>query len=124
MQPVSQGSPPAPPGAQPVDIETVSATIRQALRLGAARPCPDELTAAQEELQGHIARLLPLVRTDQARLPQDCVLAHTVADRLTGIAERAGQSLRSDTLAAHSQVASTARDCQYLLAMHTAAVRP
>lgn len=108
----------------PIDAETISATIRRALSLGAARPELDELAAAQEDLRGHIALLLPLVCADQARLPQDSGLTHMVAARLVGIAERAGQSLRPDTLAAHSQVAGTARDCQYLLAMHTAATAP
>ncbi|MFF8784197.1 DUF6415 family natural product biosynthesis protein [Streptomyces sp. NPDC015125] len=108
----------------PVDAESISEAIRRALRLGAARPALDELTAAQEELRGHTALLLPLVRADQARLPQDSVLAHQVAARLTGIGERAGQPLRPDTLAAHAQVAGIARDVQYLLAMHTTAVRP
>lgn len=46
-----------------------------------------------------------------------------VATRLAGIEERAGQSLRPEILMAHSQVGSIARDCQYLLAMRTAAAR-
>ncbi|MGW8552690.1 DUF6415 family natural product biosynthesis protein [Streptomyces tubercidicus] len=107
----------------PIDAETISETIRRALCLGAARPEPDELTVVQEELRRHTALLLPLVRAAEARLPRDSVIAQSVAARLTGIAERAGQPLRPDTLAAHSQVAGTARDCQYLLAMHTAANR-
>lgn len=121
-----QTHPPAPEARTdtPIDAETISATIRRALRLGSARPALDELTAAQEELRGHITLLLPLVHADQTHLPQDSVLAHTVAARLAGIAERAGQPLRRDILTAHSQVGSIARDCQYLLAMHTAAARP
>ncbi|MGW3011106.1 DUF6415 family natural product biosynthesis protein [Streptomyces sp. NPDC001219] len=107
-----------------MDTETISATIRRALRLGAARPELHELTATQEDLRGHVALLLPLVREHEAQLPPDSTLAHQVAARLAGIAERAGQSLRPDILAAHSQVGIIARDCQYLLAMHTAATAP
>lgn len=106
-----------------VDVETIGKAIRCALRLGTGRPGLDELAATQEQLRGHIALLLPLVREDVARLPQECALTHKAAARLTGIEEQARQPLLSDTFAAHSQVGGIARDCQYLLAMHAAVAR-
>ncbi|MGW7492219.1 DUF6415 family natural product biosynthesis protein [Streptomyces sp. NPDC054786] len=110
--------------APPIGAETIRATICLAVRLGTGNPGLPELAAVQKRLQGHIALLLPLVREEVARLPQDSVLAHQATARLTGIEEQARQPLLPDTLAAHSQVGTTARDCRYLLAMHTSAARP
>ncbi|GAB7032439.1 DUF6415 family natural product biosynthesis protein [Streptomyces sp. NPDC021749] len=109
-------------GGDPVDVETISETIRRALRLGSGRPDRAELAAAQEELRGHIALLVPLARQEIRRLSRrgDETRARELAARLDGTEHRAGQQLRPDVLAAHVQIGHLTRDCQYLLATHTA----
>ncbi|MEU9502951.1 DUF6415 family natural product biosynthesis protein [Streptomyces sp. NPDC048196] len=110
-------------GCDPFDVETISETIRRALRLGSGRPDPAELAAAQGELKGHLALLIPLARQEVRRLHRrgDETQARELAARLDGTEHRAAQELRPDVLAAHVQIGHLTRDCQYLLATHTAA---
>ncbi|WP_405843586.1 DUF6415 family natural product biosynthesis protein [Streptomyces platensis] len=108
----------------PIDPDTVGETIRRALQLGTGRPDLGELSAMHCALRAHISHLLPAARTSAARLPQGAVTAHELKARLDGIEQRAGQQLQPNTFDAHVQIAHLARDCQCLLARHTAAARP
>ncbi|AJC59495.1 DUF6415 family natural product biosynthesis protein [Streptomyces sp. 769] len=102
----------------PIDAET----IRHALHLGAGRPSPTELAEAAETLTGHIALLLTEVReTAQVSRPF-CVGAADCAGRFHGIERHMNQGLGDGPLSAHVQVHLLARDCQWLLAHHTARV--
>lgn len=107
----------------PVDVEAISATIRRALCLGSGRPDPDALIELEEELRGHIALLLPEVRGSARKLWPNSIEAHRLKARLDGIERQTRQGLGQGTLSAHVQVHQLARDCQYLLARHTAESR-
>ncbi|QRX91169.1 DUF6415 family natural product biosynthesis protein [Streptomyces noursei] len=112
----------ASPGHEllPVDAETITTTIRRALRLGFGRPAPGALTHLEEELSGHIALLLPEVRESARRLWPSSIEAHRLEARLDSIERQLSRGLGQGVLSAHIQVHQLARDCQYLLARHTA----
>ncbi|MFF2807675.1 DUF6415 family natural product biosynthesis protein [Streptomyces sp. NPDC058000] len=104
----------------PVDVETMSTTIRRALRLGFGRPAPATLNDLEQELRGHIALLLPEVRESARQLRPSSIEAHRLKARLDGIERQTSRGLGQGVLSAHIQVRQLARDCQYLLARHTA----
>ncbi|MYT30917.1 MULTISPECIES: DUF6415 family natural product biosynthesis protein [unclassified Streptomyces] len=107
----------------PVDVELISATIQRALRLGSGRPDPDALTELEEELRGHVALLLPEVRESARSLWPNSIEAHRLHARLDGIWRQTQRSLGRGVLSAQIRVHQLARDCQYLLAWHTAGSR-
>ncbi|WP_435602874.1 DUF6415 family natural product biosynthesis protein [Streptomyces sp. bgisy130] len=107
----------------PIDRDTISATIQRALCLGSGRPEPDALIELEEELRGHIALLLPEIRESARQLWPDSIEAHRLKARLDGIERQTRQGLGQGALSAHVQVNQLARDCQYLLARHTAEIQ-
>ncbi|MFG2397078.1 DUF6415 family natural product biosynthesis protein [Streptomyces lydicus] len=108
----------------PIDEDTITATLHQALRTGSGCPDLDELGALEEKLRGHIALLLPRARESARLLWHGSIEAHRLTARLDGIERQACQGLGDGPLAAHVQVHQLARDCQWLLARHTAGSRP
>ncbi|MCR8573435.1 DUF6415 family natural product biosynthesis protein [Streptomyces sp. Isolate_219] len=108
----------------PIDSDTIGETIHRALRIGSGRPDFEELGALENDLCGHIALLLPEAREAAARLWHGSIEAHRLTARLDGIEWQTTQGLGHGPLSAHVQVHQLARDCQYLLARHTAAARP
>lgn len=74
-------------------------------------------------MRGHIALLLPEVRGSARKLWPNSIEAHRLKARLDGIERQTGQGLGQGTLSAHVQVHQLARDCQYLLAQHTAEIQ-
>ncbi|MFI2184632.1 DUF6415 family natural product biosynthesis protein [Streptomyces sioyaensis] len=82
-----------------------------------------ELEKLEEDLRGHIALLLPGARAAAGRLWSGGIEAHRMAARLDGIERQTRQGLGPGALSAHVQVQQLARDCQYLLARHTAEAR-
>ncbi|WP_052230114.1 DUF6415 family natural product biosynthesis protein [Streptomyces sp. CT34] len=107
----------------PVDVELISATIRHALRLVSGRPDTHALTELEEELRGHVALLLPEVRESARSLWPNSIEAHRLQARLNGIERQTQRGLGQGLLSAQIQVHQLARDCQYLLARHTAETR-
>ncbi|MFI0709986.1 DUF6415 family natural product biosynthesis protein [Streptomyces inhibens] len=107
----------------PVDVETIGATIRRALRLGSGRPDPGVLTELEEELRGHISLLLSEARKPVRHLWPSSIEAHRLKARLDAIERRTRQGLGQGALSARVQVHQLARDCQYLLSRHTAEAR-
>ncbi|MFE0378325.1 DUF6415 family natural product biosynthesis protein [Streptomyces inhibens] len=106
--------------ALPIDAETISATIRRALRSGSGRPDLGALAELEEDLSGHIALLLPEARQSARRLFHGNIEAHRLTARLDSIERQTRQGLGGGALAAHVQVNQLARDCQWLLAQHAA----
>ncbi|GGX48224.1 DUF6415 family natural product biosynthesis protein [Streptomyces noursei] len=106
----------------PIDAETIAATIRHALHLGAGRPSPGELTEAAETLTGHIALLLTEARETAHASRPVCTEGADCAGRFHGIERQMKRGLGDSALSAHVQVHLLARDCQWLLAHHTARV--
>ncbi|MEK2475921.1 DUF6415 family natural product biosynthesis protein [Streptomyces noursei] len=108
------------PGEWPIDAETISRTIRQALRLGSGRPELGELAEVAEDLRGHVALLLVDAREAAGhRWPAGCEV-HRVTTRLDGIEQQTQRNLGDGALSAHVHVHQLARDCQWLLAHYTA----
>ncbi|WP_198539981.1 DUF6415 family natural product biosynthesis protein, partial [Streptomyces sp. CT34] len=60
------GTPTAPDA---IDADTISETIRRALRFGATRPARDVLAGADAVLRGHVGLLLDDVREAASRQP-------------------------------------------------------
>ncbi len=109
-----------PSGEWPIDAETISMTIRRALRLGSGRPKLGELADVAEDLRGHVALLLVEAREAAGRRwPAGCEVHHVTA-RFDGIEQRTQQGLGDGALSAHVHVHQLARDCQWLLAHYTA----
>jgi len=113
----------APPTAVAIDWETISETIRSALRTGSGPIDLDEMAALAETLRGHIALLLIEARETTSQLGRGTIEAHQTTSRLGGIEKQFRRPLASLPLAAHVQVQQLARDCQWLLAQHTAGAR-
>ncbi|WP_432000106.1 DUF6415 family natural product biosynthesis protein [Streptomyces sioyaensis] len=109
--------------APPVDVETISATIGRALCLGSGRPDSGVLTELEEELRGHVSLLLAEARKPVRHLWPSSIEAHRLKARLDAIERRTQQGLGQGALSARVQVHQLARDCQYLLARHTAEAR-
>ncbi|MFG2287263.1 DUF6415 family natural product biosynthesis protein [Streptomyces sp. NPDC048595] len=106
--------------APPIDAETISETIRSALCAGAGPIDLDEITALAETLRGHIALLLIEARQAAERVGRETFDAHQTATRLGSIEQQFRRPLAPCPLSAHVQVHQLARDCQWLLARHTA----
>ncbi|MFF7410026.1 DUF6415 family natural product biosynthesis protein [Streptomyces lydicus] len=106
-----------------VDAETISETIGQALRTGAGPIDLNEMAALAETLRGHIALLLIEARETASQLGHGTFEAHQTASRLGSIEKQFRRPLASLPLAAHVQVQQLARDCQWMLARHTAEAR-
>ncbi|MGD3105816.1 DUF6415 family natural product biosynthesis protein [Streptomyces sp. YGL11-2] len=114
--------PSADPGVR-IDAETISETIREALRVGSGRPDLTTLAALEEVLRGHVALLLTEAREmARGRWPSGCEVSRLTA-RLDGIERQMRQGLGDGALSAHVQVHQLARDCQWLLAHHAAGSR-
>ncbi|UQA91417.1 DUF6415 family natural product biosynthesis protein [Streptomyces halobius] len=107
----------------PIDEETIQSTIDRAQELRDASPCADELSELEEELRGHIARLLPEARKPTRHLGLGSIEEHRLTARLDAIERLTRQGPGQGALAAHVQVHQLARGCQYLLARHTAETR-
>ncbi|MFJ8675747.1 DUF6415 family natural product biosynthesis protein [Streptomyces sp. NPDC093589] len=108
--------------ALPIDAETISETIRRARQLGSGRPELSEMVELEEELRGHIALLLTEARKPDRARGQGNMEAQRLTGRLDSIERQTRQGLGRGALAAHVQVHQLARDCQWLLARHTAEV--
>ncbi|MEV5481843.1 MULTISPECIES: DUF6415 family natural product biosynthesis protein [Streptomyces] len=104
----------------PVDVETISATIGRALCLGSGRTDSGVLTELEEELRGHVSLLLSEARKPVRQLWPSSIDVHRLKARLDAIERRTQQGLGQGPLSARVQVNQLARDCQYLLARHTA----
>ncbi|MFI9357070.1 DUF6415 family natural product biosynthesis protein [Streptomyces lydicus] len=109
--------------ALPIDAETISATIYGALRTGSGPLDLSVMGDAAEALRGHIALLLPSARESAGRLRPGSIEAHRLRARLDGIEQQYRRPLAPAPLAAHVHVQQLARDCQWLLARHTAEAR-
>ncbi|MEU6062810.1 DUF6415 family natural product biosynthesis protein [Streptomyces sp. NPDC047097] len=107
-------------GRYRVDVETIGATIARALRTGSGRPALAELAGMVEELRGHVAILLPEAQESTRRLPTDSTETHRQRARLDGIERQLRQEPGADVFTAHVRVQLLARDCEWLLARHTA----
>lgn len=108
------------PQRAPIDTATIGETIRRGLALSSS---PLDLTAMaclHEDLRGHVALLLPGARDEAGRLWRGGTAWYQRAARLDGIARQAEQPLPADPFAALVQVQLLARDCEWLLAQHTA----
>ncbi|WP_331759855.1 DUF6415 family natural product biosynthesis protein (plasmid) [Streptomyces sp. NBC_01525] len=103
-----------PQGDLPVDVETISDTVRRALRFGATRPGLTTLADLEERLRGHIAVLLPDAEAAAARRGGSDGVEQTTR-RLVSIRAQLGSGLGLGRLSAHVQVAALAQDCQWLL---------
>ncbi|MFJ5677460.1 DUF6415 family natural product biosynthesis protein [Streptomyces sp. NPDC093097] len=100
-------------GPPPVDVETISETIRRALRFGSIRPSREELAATDEALRGHVAVLLADLHETAGRYLPD-------RHRVGRIEQLMADPLGKGILSADAEVHQRARDCQWLLAYHTA----
>ncbi|MFH8628435.1 DUF6415 family natural product biosynthesis protein [Streptomyces lydicus] len=109
--------------ALPVDAETISETVRNALRSGAGPIALDTMTTLAETLRGHIALLLIEAREATSQLGRGTLEAHRAVARLDSIEQQFRRPLASRPLSAHVQVHQLARDCQWLLARYTAEAR-
>ncbi|MEW1677166.1 DUF6415 family natural product biosynthesis protein [Streptomyces noursei] len=109
----AQGSTATAVSGLPVDVETISATIRQALRLGSNRPSREKLAATDEALRGHVALLLAEARRASSPHPPDRY-------RLDRISKHMPFPLGTGMLSTYAEVPQRARDCQWLLAYFTA----
>ncbi|MGW9041164.1 DUF6415 family natural product biosynthesis protein [Streptomyces lydicus] len=105
-------------GAAPIDRETISGTIRGALRTGSGPIDLDEMAGLAETLRGHIALLLIEARQTASQLGRGTIEAQQTATRLGSIERQLRRPLASLPLSAHVQVQRLARDCQWLLARH------
>ncbi|MFI2257633.1 DUF6415 family natural product biosynthesis protein [Streptomyces tubercidicus] len=103
-----------------IDAVTISETISQALSMGVTPLDLDALVELDEELREHIALLLPeACETARHLAPADADV-HRLRTRLSGIDQEARLPLPRVVFLAHVQVQLLARDCQWLLARHTA----
>ncbi|MDT0459632.1 DUF6415 family natural product biosynthesis protein [Streptomyces sp. DSM 41527] len=103
-----------------IDAATISKTISRALSMGAAPLDLDALVELYNELCEHIGFLLPKpCETTRHAAPADAE-AHRLRARLAGIGRQARLPLPRAGLLVHVQVQLLARDCQWLLARHTA----
>ncbi|WP_053163640.1 DUF6415 family natural product biosynthesis protein [Streptomyces noursei] len=109
----AQGSTATAVSGLPVDVETISATIRKALRFGSIRPSREELAATDEALHGHVALLLAEARRTASPHPPDRY-------RLDRISKHMPFPLGKGMLSTYAEVPQRARDCQWLLAHFTA----
>lgn len=109
----AQGSTATAVSGLPVDVETISATIRKALRFGSIRPSREELAATDEALRGHVALLLAEARRIRGPQPPD-------PHRIDRIEKHLAYPLGKGMLSADAEVPQRARDCQWLLAYFTA----
>lgn len=103
-----------------IDAATISGTISRALSMGVAPLDLDALVELDKELREHIALLLPKA-CEPARPPAPADSeAHRLRARLSGIDQQTRPPRPRAAFLAHVQVQLLARDCQWLLARHTA----
>lgn len=103
----------------PIDVAAIDATISRALRVNAGRLDVKVLGDLEEELRGHIGLLLPEARAEAGRIWHGSIEWHRQTTRLDGIERQARQGLGDTPLAAHIQVQQLARDCRWLVTLHT-----
>ncbi|MFI1203576.1 DUF6415 family natural product biosynthesis protein [Streptomyces sp. NPDC020883] len=108
-------------GLPPVDAETIAATIRQALQFGASQPGRDVLAETDETLRGHVALLLDVNWKMAANQPNSFE-NYQLRKRLERIAQHMTHTFGQGALTVEAEVHQRARDCQWLLAQHTARV--
>ncbi|MEK2473692.1 DUF6415 family natural product biosynthesis protein [Streptomyces noursei] len=106
----------------PIDANTIADTIRRALGFGASRPSREELADTDEELRGHVALLLDAMRrTAACRMPNSFETQH-LTKRMDQIEQQLAHPFGQGVLPPCAEVHQRARDCQWLLAHHTARV--
>ncbi|QRX90669.1 DUF6415 family natural product biosynthesis protein [Streptomyces noursei] len=111
----------APLEQTPIDADSISETIRQALHFGSVRPSRDERAAVDEILRGHVRLLLGDVRAATER-QRHSFEAEQLLKRMERIEQHMVHPFGQGLLTADAEAHQRARDCQWLLAHHTARV--
>jgi hypothetical protein len=115
-----QTHPPAPEqqtDARPVDMTTITETIQRALRPGPLPPY-EELVALEQALLLIITELWAAVDKAERREPEAPGHERRRAS-LTAIRYQTAVGLGNGLVSAHTQVCALARDCRWLLTLHT-----
>lgn len=112
----SEAADEVPPGAGPVDADTIRATVARALLRSS---CPPERALLEEQftlLCGHVALLLPDMRARVEQLPPRTADRYTLSIRLDDHRAQIGRPLAEGEDDAHAQVRRLALACRWLLA--------
>ncbi|MFG2226932.1 DUF6415 family natural product biosynthesis protein [Streptomyces sp. NPDC048644] len=102
-----------------IDSHTIGKSIARARALSVTAPSRHELLEIEELLREHIASLLLAVQATADKRWGVGIERSRRMRRLKGIRTQSERGLGPGRLSAHVQINQLARDCQWLLSLHT-----